>query len=615
MAPRVDGTGLGAPPSGTPVPTRSVGDAPALKWVGPDRLLAVLVLFGAALLAVEVVFWVGAGIPALLVLVQNLTVAVYLAVGAVAWRRRPNNDIGLLLVATGFVMWLSGLQQAPMPALAAVGAVTATLPLAMTLHLVLAYPSGRVRGPAARTLVTLGYLASTVLQAPFYLVGDGPLALTNTPSARELMPFAQDLQTLVGVSGMLGAAVLVAAQALRSGPAARRRLGPMVWYRVVAPAVIGLAAVTKRLPELPNLGEIVFGVQALAIGGLPVAFGIGLLSGSFGRAGELGEMVARIGTRAPTPQQLSQAIATALGDKDAVVVYATDDGNGKFVDASGRPVAEGADETRVFHEVRYAGRLVGGIWHHTGLTASDAQLDVLSGIVAMAIDQQRLVTQERALLESLRRSEEDLRRSRRRLLRAEDAERRRIARDLHDGAQQHLVLLGMDARLLSLRASDPAVRDSAAAIADRVTDVLIEFRDIVSGIMPVPLQDRGLGPAVELLALQMPVPTKVTTGPAVGRLREEVESTLYFVVSEALTNVMKYAEATLVDVDIEAVTDPQGRRAVRVSVVDNGTGCADPTGGTGLRGLADRVSALGGSLAVQGRPGEGSTVEALVPCD
>src|SRR5690606_29261833 len=114
-------------------------------------------------------------------------------------------------------------------------------------------------------------------------------------------------------------------------------------------------------------------------------------------------------------------------------------------------------------------------------------------------DQQRLVAEQHALVA-------ELQRSRRRLLQAEDAERRRIARDLHDGAQQHLVVLGMTARQLSRTTTDPGVADTAAEIADGVSRVLAEFRDLIAGIMPAPLQDRGLGPAVELLAERMPIP-------------------------------------------------------------------------------------------------------------
>lgn len=587
------------------------------RWNGRDRLVAVLVAFGLALIAVEAAFWV-ATVPdqPVAIGVQVLSLLLFLGVGSLAWHRRPHNDIGLLLVVTGFSMWLGGLVQAPLPALEALGTVTRTLPLATTLHTVLAFPSGRVRGRLARVLVGLTYLASTILEAPRYLVGEGPLALTDAPAVRALLGPAQVLQTTAGVTGMLGASALVALRAFRLGPGATWRVGPMVWYRILGPAVIGLAALARRVAPADPL-HLGFYAQAGTIVLLPLVFAAGLLGGSFGRAGEVDEMVARMGARTPSPQQLDAAVASALGDPRASLVYALDGGG--FVDAAGRPAGGRPDASPgsgwALYPVRYDGRVVGAVRHRTGSAVDDGQLEVLSGIVALALDHQRLAAAQQALVNELRGSEEQLRVSRHRLLRAEDEERRRIARDLHDGAQQRLVLLGMNARRLSLAAGDPDVRDAAASIADGVTDVLAEFRDLVAGIMPVPLVDSGLAPAVELLAQRMPIPTRVTGHAGARRPAAEVESTLYFLVSEALTNVVKHSAATRAEVTIEHVLDAAGRRALRVAVNDNGAGGADARAGTGLTGLADRVGALGGTLRVRSAPGAGSSIVAEVPCD
>lgn len=568
-------------------------------------------VFGIALLGVEVSLWASSGVAPALVVVQTVSVAAYLVVGAVAWRHRPHNDTGVLLVLAGFSMWVSGLQEAPLPALAAVGTVVRTLPLATTLHVVLAYPTGRLRGLLARVLVGAAFLASTLLEAPHYLVGTGRLALTAAPGAVALAGEVQVLQTAVGAGGMMGASVLVAVRVLRSG-VADRRLEPMVGYRVVAPVVIALAAVLKHAAPQPDVLFWAFVAQAVAIVGLPFAFAAGLLRGSFGRAGEIDELVARVVSHVPTPDDLNKAVADVLGDPRATVVYAREE-SGVFVDALGRPVPEGPQDTRLLHPVRYGGRIVGGICYRDGLPTEASQLHLVAGILGLAIDQQRLDAQQRALVEDLRRSEDELRQSRRRLVRAEDDQRRRIARDLHDGAQQHLVLLGMNARSLSLAAADPEVRDRAAVLADGLTDVVARFRDFVSGILPAPLQDRGLVPAVHLLAEGIPIPTRVVAAVSTGALADVAQSTLYFVVSEALTNVVKHAEASRVEVRIEDVTGGPAR-AVRVLVLDDGAGGADAGRGTGLRGLADRVGAVGGTFAVHSPIGGGTTVEAVVPC-
>ncbi|MDQ2849296.1 MAG: histidine kinase [Actinomycetota bacterium] len=148
------------------------------------------------------------------------------------------------------------------------------------------------------------------------------------------------------------------------------------------------------------------------------------------------------------------------------------------------------------------------------------------------------------MISELRTRESELYRSRRRLLQAEDVQRRRITRDLHDGAQQHIVFLGLMARRLSRSATDPDVAASAVDIADGMTGLLAGFRDLIAGIMPAPLLDRGLVPAVQLLAERMPIPTTVTAYVPAGELPTDAESTLYFTVSEALTNVVKHAAAT-----------------------------------------------------------------------
>ena len=250
--------------------------------------------------------------------------------------------------------------------------------------------------------------------------------------------------------------------------------------------------------------------------GLPVVFLIGLLLGSFGRAGEVDELVTRIGATTPEPRELTAAVALALGDPEAVVVYARTDVGDGYVDEAGRPVPTPTGTGPAGPPRRYNGRTVGGILHREDLVADPAAMEVLGGIVAMGIDAQRLAAQQLALLADLNAREADLNASRRRLLQAEDTERRRISRDLHDGAQQHIVLLGLNARRLSRSAADPEVAATAAGIADGMTGLLTEFRDLVAGIMPAPLIDRGLVPALELLAERMPLPTTVHGGGAAG---------------------------------------------------------------------------------------------------
>ncbi|MDN5767738.1 MAG: histidine kinase [Humibacillus sp.] len=578
-----------------------------------DAPTAVLAVFCMTLLVISAAFVLA--VPdgvSLTTVASAMTPAVFFAAGLIAWRRRPHNRVGMLLLLTGLAIWLTGLTLSSLPLLQTVGLAASTLPLALTLHLLLAFPTGRVRGRPSRFIVLTGYLISTVFELPLHLVGDTAPAVWASDTARTLAAVTGWAQMALGVSSMLGAAVLIARRALSLDVRERRQVEPMVWYRILCCLVIAVTGVAFRTTSEPVVLALLGTIQLLAVTGLPLVFLGGLLFGSFGRTGQVNEMMIRVGTSTPTAAELSQAVAAALGDPDAVVVYARSAGTG-YVDEAGHDVPEPDTRTRVIFPARHDGRVVGGILHRPSLVADHAVLDVLAGIVAMAIDQQRLLAEQRSLVAGLQAREWELRSSRRRLLQAEDHERRRIARDLHDGAQQHLVALGLTSRLVSRTTTDPAAARAAGEVADGLVDLLAEFRALIAGIMPAPLVERGLLAAIDHLARRMPMPTRVVVRGMPERLPEDAESTLYFMVSEALTNVIKHASADAVDVTLEMVGTPEVPR-VAVTVADDGAGGADLSGGTGLRGLADRVATLGGTLRVESTSGSGCSVRAEIPC-
>ena len=204
---------------------------------------------------------------------------------------------------------------------------------------------------------------------------------------------------------------------------------------------------------------------------------------------------------------------------------------------------------------------------------------------------------------------DDLRTARQRIIAAADAERRRIERDLHDGAQQRMVAVAVTLGLAEARfASDPESAVKLIAQAREEAQAAVkELRELARGIHPAVLSDRGLGAALEALASRAPVPVEVSGVPECP-LAHEIEACAYFVTAEALTNVAKYAHASSAWVEL---TLEDGR--LRVQVRDDGVGGADPTTGTGLRGLRDRVDALDGELEVDSPPGGGTIVTAEVP--
>jgi len=210
----------------------------------------------------------------------------------------------------------------------------------------------------------------------------------------------------------------------------------------------------------------------------------------------------------------------------------------------------------------------------------------------------------------LRRRLDELQASRARIVAVADEERRRLERNLHDGAQQRLVSVSLTVRLAQARLDNDAAAagELLQAASDELSTALEELRELARGIHPAVLTDRGLGPALESLVTRTPVPVEVEA-PLDERLPEPVEAAAYYVVSEALTNVAKYADASQA-----AVRVSRSDGLAIVEVEDNGVGGADPSRGSGLRGLADRVEALAGRLAVDSEPGRGTRIRAEIPC-
>jgi signal transduction histidine kinase len=239
---------------------------------------------------------------------------------------------------------------------------------------------------------------------------------------------------------------------------------------------------------------------------------------------------------------------------------------------------------------------------HDPALLEDRELVRTAGAAAaLALENERLAAELRARYD-------DLQAASARLVAAGDAARRRLERDLHDGAQQRLVSLSVTLNL-ARKTAEPGSRtaellDSAVA---ELTAGLAELRELARGIHPAVLTERGLDPALQGLAARAPLPVTVTAA-LEGRLPPAVEAAAYFVVMEALTNVAKYSSASAAEVRIEQVNG-----AVVVDVQDDGIGGADPAAGTGLSGLADRVAALGGRLVVESPPGGGTVVRAELP--
>ena len=192
---------------------------------------------------------------------------------------------------------------------------------------------------------------------------------------------------------------------------------------------------------------------------------------------------------------------------------------------------------------------------------------------------------------------------------ASDAERRRIERDLHDGAQQRLVTVALQLQLLRARAdgSSPSISNLLDSTVAELDAALTELRELARGIHPAVLTESGLRAAIEAIAMRAPIPVTVEAPDA--RFPAPVEAAAYFVVAEGLTNVARYSGATEARVRLHRDTG-----TLALTVTDDGCGGADPSAGSGLRGLADRVAALGGTLDIHSPPGRGTCLRAVIPC-
>jgi len=330
---------------------------------------------------------------------------------------------------------------------------------------------------------------------------------------------------------------------------------------------------------------------------------VAMLRGGFARTGEIEELGAWLGVDGGVRPALGDALADALGDRSVSLAFWVAE-RGVYVDRDGMPVElprAGGDRAAV--EVELAGRRVGAIVYDATLIADPALVRAAGRVVAIALDNERLMADARA-------SREALRASRARIVEAADEERRRIARDLHDGLQARLVLLAIRAHVIRTAAGQPDVRADAAALESGLQDAIAELRELVQGVMPAALTERGLAEAVQDLVDRVPIPTDLDLDGAGASLPLPVESTAYFVLSEAIANAIKHSRAHELGVRLA-----RSSGALRIEVRDDGVGGARVAEGSGLRGMADRIDALGGRLQVSSPAGGGTTVIAEVPCE
>jgi signal transduction histidine kinase len=281
------------------------------------------------------------------------------------------------------------------------------------------------------------------------------------------------------------------------------------------------------------------------------------------------------------------------------------EGSGEYRDSAGRAIAlPGAGDRLVANRIDWAGGPIAVVVHDRALSDDPR----LVRTIASAL---RLVAERARMLEHLRGQLEEVRASRARIAEADDAARRRLERDLHDGAQQRLVTLSMTLASTLRQLRDlPGASDLHVALAlagDELRQSLAELRELAHGIHPSVLSDHGLAGAIQSLVARMPLPVEVVT--VADRFPPPIELTAYYVLCEALTNVARHSGAS--HARVSAVGE---RGSLVLEVVDDGSGGAAPRPGSGLGGIADRVEACGGALSVESPPGGGTRLRVELPC-
>jgi signal transduction histidine kinase len=407
---------------------------------------------------------------------------------------------------------------------------------------------------------------------------------------------------MVAAAIAIGAVLVILAERWRrASPPQRRAMAPVLWSGFALLALFVGALATSAVGA-SGAGDV-FGYAALiAFTAVPWAFLFGLLRSRFSRAAAVSDLLTSIGA-APGTGGLRELLADALGDRSLRIAY-WHDAKGRWIDPEGHEVELPADDhpRRAWTSVELDGRRVGAVVYDRVLCEEPELVGSVAAAAALAVQHEQLTAELRARVE-------ELRGSRQRLVEAGIAERRRLERNLHDGAQQRLVALSLTLRLAQSRMrKDPDAADRLMAGAqEELRLALEELRELARGIHPAVLSDRGLQGALEALAGRLPIPIELSEAPD-DRLPAPIEAAAYFVVAEALTNVVKYAEASHASV---TVVRSNGHAVVEVR--DDGIGGADPGRGSGLRGLADRVAALDGRLELESPPGEGTLLRAEIP--
>jgi signal transduction histidine kinase len=506
----------------------------------------------------------------------------YLLAGSVAWIRRPANPVGPVMLAISVAGGLSFFTLHPEPLVWRTAGIMGSLANVMVVWIMLAAPSGRLTPGIGRWGL-----------AGFIVVVLGAAVVQDLTTLRVL--FAGGV-----VVSLFLAAVVFRRWTTASG-ASRRALTPVVVAGVTISLVHAIDFSTGVLLFPVTPGSPIYWADTISRALVPFGFLLGLLRLRMAR-GVIADLFVELGA-APPPGRMREGLANALHDPTIGLAYWSPAFRA-YVDTEGAPIDPEADRGgRAVTYLERAGQPVAAILHDPALAEDPGLVAAVGAAFRLAVDNERLTAEVHSQLE-------EVRASRSRIVQASDAERRRVERNLHDGAQQRLVALSLALRRAQAQLSADASPETAATLegaSQQLASALAELRELAKGIHPAILNEAGLGPALRSLARESPVEVGLRLE-LPENMPEAMSVAAYFVVAEALTNVAKYASATHVELVAERDGDD-----LRIEISDDGVGGASTAAGSGLRGLADRVAAQGGRLEILSPAGQGTRVVALLP--
>lgn len=540
----------------------------------------------------------------------------FLIGGIGAWRMRPEKRTGSLLLACAAAWWLALLIGTRVPLIWTLSSALQALVVPLLYYLVLAFPEERLKSRWA--MVIVGFWGLIIVQSVGFAAAYDPAAfgcadcqqglnLLLIESRPELIIARDEVLRWTVFVELLFVGTLVSRLAKASPP--RRRVLLPLYVPAATWSLSFFAFQMTQLIALVRIYEpptIAYQVSLLGFAGsllaVPLLFLVGLAR-LRGRRARVSDLVLEL-EDLPTPERLQDALRRTLGDPSLTVGIWVSDIRA-YLGADGLPLSEPIDGSqRVATFLGRHGEPLAMIVHDEALLQDPGLVSAVSAATKLAVENERL---HQELLDQL----VEVHTSRARIVEAADAERKRIERNLHDGAQQRLVALSVALRMADAWLEEPnssGTKPSLEHLGQELDQALEELRELARGMYPAILTDQGLRGALRALAdrSRLPVALDVNLD---TRLPEKVEATAYFIASEALANAAKHSQAGVVHVNAR-----QSGSELVLEIIDDGVGGAEATPGSGLAGLVDRVNALDGDIRITSPAGQGTTVVVRIPC-